>query len=158
AAGAAAAAPGSEAFSAVTSNDVIQRNTLLQQSKLANYTGPKGQLTLEPTLIEDQKKRYLDHLHQLRRINEGDDTTDAPGYGLNLARIPISVLTGGCTQTGYGAECAITATPHLPDDLLPTTFRSLVINDLVDLLTLHVTKAIETSRKDLLTTWRVYDL
>ncbi len=28
--------------------------------------------------------RYVDHLNQLRRINEGDDTADAAGYALNL--------------------------------------------------------------------------
>ncbi|MBV9122876.1 MAG: hypothetical protein JO112_05940 [Planctomycetes bacterium] len=131
----------------VSGNDIIGRNTsvLAQQtfSPLAN-----GKLAIEPTLLEDQKRRFLDHLHELRRINEGDDNADAPGYALNLMSIPVSVLTGDCTQTGYGAECTVTATPHLTDDLLPTTFRSLVINDLVDLLGLQVTKVMEQMLDD----------
>src|SRR5207248_1226903 len=91
----------------------------------------------------DQKRRFLNHLHELRRINEGDDNADAPGYALNLVSIPISVLSGDCTQTGYGTECTITASPHLTDDLLPTTFRDLVINDLIELLGLQVTRTME---------------
>ncbi len=123
--------------------DVIARSAQ-PRSTIGNYMTSTGKLALEPTVLEDQKKRYLDHLHQLRRINEGDDNTDAPGYALNLVRIPVSVLTGGCTQKGYGAECTITATPHLPDDLLPKTFHDLVINDVVDLLGLELTKVIES--------------
>jgi hypothetical protein len=102
-----------------------------------------GKLAIEPTILEDQKKRYLDHLNELRRLNEGDDSADAPGYALNLVSIPISVLPGDCTQTGYGAECTVTASPHLTEDLLPRTFRDLVINDLVDLLGLQVTQNVE---------------
>lgn len=119
----------------------VARDTL---TKIPVYSPlSNGKLAIEPTLIEDQKKRFLDHLHELRRINEGDDATDAPGYTLNLMSIPISVLTGDCTQTGFGAECTITATPRLTDDLLPNTVRDLVINDLVDLLGLQITKIIE---------------
>src|SRR5438874_6848535 len=47
----------------------------------------KGGVTLEPSIYLDQKKRYLDHLNEIRRINEGDDTGDAPGYALNLIRL-----------------------------------------------------------------------
>ena len=66
-------------------------------SPLAN-----GKLAIEPTLIEDQKKRYLNHLQELRRINEGDDATDAPGYTINLMSIPISVLSGDRTKPASG--------------------------------------------------------
>ncbi len=136
--------PGADVMKTVTNDNVISRDALLQsQIRMPNFIGPDGRLMLEPTIIEDQKKRYLDHLHQLRRNNEGDDNADAPGYGLNLVRIPMSVLTGGCTQTGYGAECTFTANMHLPEDLLPTTFRTLVINDLVDLFGLQMTRMIE---------------
>jgi hypothetical protein len=121
---------------------VIVRN---EQLPRASMTGPNG-LTLEPEIIEDQKKRYLKHLHELRRINEGDDNTDAPGYSLNLVRIPISVLAGQHTKTGWGAECTVTAVPYLPDDLLPTTFRTLVANDLAGLLTLPITRIIDTQK------------
>lgn len=123
----------------VTSQDtVISRNSLLPKS--LGFAVGNGALSLEPTTYEDQKKRFLDHLNELRRINEGDDNADAPGYGLNLVRLPVSVLPGCCTQTGYGAECTVTATPHLPPDLLPQTFRNLVINDLLDLLTIPLTQ------------------
>jgi hypothetical protein len=126
-------------------NDAITRNNLTKMAAISNYVTPNGTLALEPTLLEDQKKRYLDHLHQLRRINEGDDNTDAPGYGLNLVRLPISVLSGEHTQTGFGAECTFTASLHLADDLLPQTFRELVANDITDLLTLPLTRFIETT-------------
>ena len=91
-------------------------------------------LALEPTVHLDQLSRYLNHLNQLRRINEGDDSADAPGYALNLVRIPVSILPGKRTQQGYAAEITVTAAPLLGDDLLPVTFRSLVINDLVDMI------------------------
>jgi hypothetical protein len=143
-AAAASAAAGTSApnvTNMVSGNEIISRDKLLTGSTALTYTG--GKLTIEPTLLEDQKKRFLDHLHELRRINEGDDNADAPGYALNLVSIPISVLAGDCTQTGCGAECTITANPHLTDDLLPTTFRDLVINDVIDLLALQVTKVTE---------------
>jgi hypothetical protein len=100
-------------------------------------------LSLEPTIVLNQQDRYLHHLQELRRLNEGDDNTDAPGYALNLVRLPVSILPGACTQTGYGAELTATLTPVLGDDLLPKTFRNLVIQDLSDLLTLPVTRVIE---------------
>ena len=103
--------------------------------------GQKG-LSLEPTIYLDQMKRYLDHLHELRRINEGDDTADSPGYSLNLVRIPVSVLPGKCTEIGHGAEVSMTLTPHLSDELLPTTFRNLIVNDLVDQIAYPVTQFI----------------
>jgi hypothetical protein len=91
-------------------------------------------LGLEPTVHLDQMSRYLHHLAQLRRINEGDDSADAPGYALNLVRIPVSILPGKHTRKGHGAEITVIAEPLLGEDLLPVTFRSLVINDLVDMI------------------------
>ena len=35
---------------------------------------------IEQTIELDQLKRYLDHLNEIRRLNEGDDTADSPGY------------------------------------------------------------------------------
>lgn len=93
-------------------------------------------VSLEPTVVLEQKFRYLNLLNELRRINEGDDTADSPGYSLNLVRIPVSLLPGKKTDRGYGAEITFTATPHLTDKLLPNTFRNLVINDVVDVLAL----------------------
>ncbi len=91
-------------------------------------------LALEPTLQLDHLSRYVNHLHELRRINEGDDSADAPGYALNLVRIPVSVVPGQKTRKGHGAEVTITVDPDLDAALLPNTVRDLVINDLVDLV------------------------
>ncbi len=89
-------------------------------------------ISLEPTIFLEQKARYLNYLQQIRRTNEGDDTTDSPGYALHLMRIPVSVLPGKCTQAGHGAEVTLSLAPSLGDDLLPVTFRNLVTNDLMD--------------------------
>ncbi|MCA9260588.1 MAG: hypothetical protein KDA61_15355, partial [Planctomycetales bacterium] len=102
-----------------------------------------GAVALEPTTALDQQFRYLQHLAELRRINEGDDTSDSAGYGLRLVRIPVSVFTGQRTRKGYGAEITITAESYLGDALLPTTFRSLIINDVVDQLSLPITRVAE---------------
>ncbi|REJ88918.1 MAG: hypothetical protein DWQ34_20960 [Planctomycetota bacterium] len=105
-----------------------------------NFTGFSGTeggvpaVGLEPTIQLDQLKRYLDHLHEIRRVNEGDDTADSPGYSLNLVRVPVSILPGEETRKGHGADIEITAKAHLTTELLPRVYRELVINDLVDLL------------------------
>jgi len=91
-----------------------------------------NRIGLEPTIHLDHLSTYLQHLQELRRINEGDDTADSPGYALNLVRIPVSILPGKYTQRGHGAEITVTADLQLGDELLPTTFRSLVVNDLID--------------------------
>jgi hypothetical protein len=100
------------------------------------FVGPAGAaiggVSLEPTVYLDQMKRYIDHLHELRRMNDGDDTADAPGYSLNLIRIPVSVLPGRRTQQRFGAEITFSIKPHLNEELLPMTFRNLVMNDLLD--------------------------
>jgi hypothetical protein len=116
----------------------IKRTPLAAQPAL-EFAGAKTGITVEPTVKLDQRARYLNHLHELRRINEGDDTADSPGYALNLVRIPVSVLPGKCTEVGHGAEVTMTLTPYLSDELLPTTFRNLILNDLVDQLGLPVT-------------------
>jgi hypothetical protein len=105
-------------------------------------------IALEPVLKLDQLSRYLNHLHQLRRINEGDDTADAPGYSMNLMRFPISILPGTNTREGYGAEVTMTITPCISDKLLESTFQTLVINDLLDTLTLPVMKLVGSDLKE----------
>jgi hypothetical protein len=102
-------------------------------------------VSLEPTIHLDHLSRYLNHLHELRRINEGDDIADSPGYALNLVRIPVSITPGQHTQAGHGAEITVTADPQLGDELLPITFRTLVINDLVDMLAPGLTFAVNTA-------------
>ncbi len=101
--------------------------------------GEDGKISLEPTVFVDQMKRYLNHLNELRRINEGDDNADSPGYALYLVRVPVSVLPGKRTRKGHGAEITVTVQPHIGEDLLPITFRNLVVNDLVDQLALPIT-------------------
>ncbi len=73
--------------------------------------GKEGTIQLEQVQVLDQLKRYMDHLNELRRINEGDDTSDSPGYSLSLVRIPVSINPGRNSQEGYGAEIPMTATP-----------------------------------------------
>lgn len=111
------------------------------QANAAGETLPG--IALEPTVYLDQMSRYLQHLHSLRRINEGDDTSDSPGYSLNLVRVPVSVLPGKLTREGFGAEITLTAEPVISDDLLPTTFRNLAINDVVDFMGLPVVRSTE---------------
>jgi hypothetical protein len=108
----------------------------------AGYQFDTESLALEPTLHLDQLSRYLNHLNQLRRINEGDDSGDSPGYSLNLVRVPVSILPGSVTRKGHGAEITFLAEPILGDDLLPATFRNLVLNDLVDLIAPPLTWAV----------------
>ncbi len=112
------------------------------------FAGAKNGISLEPTQILDQKSQYLNHLHELRRISEGDDTADSPGYALNLVRFPVSVLPGQKTDMGYGAEVTMTMRPYLSDELLPTTFRNLVLNDLVDQIAFPVTQFINDPQNE----------
>lgn len=124
---------------------IISRNLPFNaETGLGGFTYENTDLSLEPTIQLDQMSRYLNHLHELRRINEGDDIADSPGYALNLVRIPVSVLPGRQTRKGYGAEITITAEPYLSDELLPTTFRNLVINDVVDQLAYPMTRVINS--------------
>lgn len=107
------------------------------------------QITIEQTEILDQLARYVNHLHQLRRINEGDDTADAPGYAMNLVRIPVSLLPGDITREGYGAEITVTAEPYFGPELLPVAFRDFVINDLVDQLAIPMTRFLNSDPREI---------
>lgn len=109
-------------------------------------------IALEPTIMLDQLSRYLNHLNELRRISDGDDKADAPGYALHLVRLPISVMPGKKTQEGYGAEVNVIAKPHLHEKLLPETFRGLVINDLVDQWSFPVAKFLDDPRSEAILT------
>lgn len=91
-------------------------------------------LGLEPNTVLDEQKSYLDRLHEIRRVNLGDDLADSAGYGLYLIRLPVSITPGECTVQGHGAEAAVTIKPEFPANFLTSTFRNLVINDLVDQL------------------------
>ncbi|MEY3173465.1 MAG: hypothetical protein RLZZ436_1379 [Planctomycetota bacterium] len=142
-------------------NTAAQGSSQSSPSSMTVFNSPPGQLfsgqspfatgydkvELEQTIELDQLSRYLNHLHELRRMNEGDDTADAPGYSLNLVRIPVSILPGSKTRRGHSAEITITAEPVVTEELLPATFRALVINDLVDQLTVPVVADLERVRK-----------
>jgi hypothetical protein len=117
-------------------------NALLTATRNTDWS-KSGAFQLEPEIILDQRKRFLDHLHEIRRINEGDDTSDSPGYSLNLVRVPVSILPGDHTRENYGAEVTFIAEPHVTEELLPTTFRELVVNDLIDQLALPIVKLVD---------------
>jgi len=134
-----------------STNEAVNRAEPVVIARTAPFmlpAGPQGvsfgdePLGLEPTLHLDQLSRYLNHLNQLRRINEGDDSADSPGYSLNLVRIPVSIMPGSVTRRGHGAEISFIAEPILGDDLLPATFRNLVIHDLVDIIAPPLTWAV----------------
>jgi len=112
------------------------------KDRFANFPNG-GSIDISPVDYLDQLKRYQGHLNQIRRENEGDDTSDSPGYSMNLVRIPVSVLPGKHTRRGYGAEITITAEPYLSHNLLCNTYRDLVVNDLVDQLSLPILKISE---------------
>ena len=128
------------------SSGVIDRTapfTTGTQQPFASYgLSDNNAVSLEPSIHLDHLSQYIGHLDELRRINEGDDTVDSPGYALNLVRIPISILPGKSTQQGHGAEVTVIGEAQLGDDLLPTTYRSMVINDLIDLLAPGLTFAV----------------
>src|SRR5262249_12743620 len=111
-------------------------------------------LGVDPTVYLDEKKRFLDHLNQIRRINHGPDQNDASGYGLYLVRVPVSITPGECTYHGHGAEIAVTVEHEFPKDFLKTTFRNLVINDLVDQLAPVVYEAIRSDKLEDLRQYR----
>jgi hypothetical protein len=136
------ASPPADVFGAFSS---LTRTQVNNGPALQFADAPAG-IKLEPTVLLDERARFLNHLQELRRINEGDDTADSPGYALNLVRIPMSVLPGKLTDIGYGAEITITMKPYLSEDLLPTTFRNLVMNDLVDQLGFPITEFINNPR------------
>ncbi|VTR91759.1 Uncharacterized protein OS=Singulisphaera acidiphila (strain ATCC BAA-1392 / DSM 18658 / VKM B-2454 / MOB10) GN=Sinac_2187 PE=4 SV=1 [Gemmata massiliana] len=127
-------------------NDPADTTPVIKRGLVANGIGfgaiKDGGIGLEPSLFVAQKKRHLDFLNQIRRENEGDDTADGPGYSLNLIRVPVSVLPGKRTDVGHGAEITMTLTPVLGDDLLPVTFRNLVLNDLLHQLGFPATQVL----------------
>ncbi|TWT87714.1 hypothetical protein Mal64_32570 [Pseudobythopirellula maris] len=151
-----AAATGGTSVSTAGSGDQASATAVVAQlpaspeikADFQKITAPTGSkladaINIEPTTQLDQHDRYLQHLHELRRINEGDDTSDSPGYSLNLVRIPVSILPGKMTREGFGAEVTVTATPVLSDDLMPTTFRNLAVNDIAKTLRLPLVKEAE---------------
>lgn len=113
-----------------------QAKTFDLLSRVFNNLGTQeNQLGLEPTVYLDEKKRYLDHLNQHRRINLGDDNADSAGYGMYLVRMPVSIEPGQKTHRGHGAILTATAQHEFEKFFLQRTMRNLIINDLVEHLT-----------------------
>ncbi len=108
-------------------------NTLnLPQPSAANAAALS--LGVEPTVYLDEKKRFLDYLNHLRRLNLGPDQNDSSGYGLYLVRLPVSITPGECTYQGHGADLSVQVEHEFTPGFLPSAFRRLVINDVVDQL------------------------
>ena len=95
---------------------------------LSNKGAASG-LGVEPTVLLDERSRFINYLHQLRRINTGDDRSDLPGYSLYLLRLPVSILPGDQSIRGKGATVTVKAKHDLTPDLLENTFRQVVILD-----------------------------
>jgi hypothetical protein len=150
-----ASASGANSVLAMPTNTPFSNGTSLFNSQIQPGQGTFGQLGLgnnnfgpgptngasaplaigvDPTVYLDEKKRFLDHLSQLRRINLGPDQNDSSGYGLYLVRLPASITPGECTYQGHGGELSVQVEHQFGPEFLPTTFRNLVINDLVDQL------------------------
>jgi len=149
--GAGQGSPTASAISLVTTGTDGDATPIFRSAPFANTgtapfatfgLGEDNAVSLEPNVHLDHLAGYVKHLQELRRINEGDDNGDSPGYALNLVRIPVSILPGQYTQRGHGAEITVTADLVLGEDLLPITFRSLVINDLVDTIAPTLTFAV----------------
>ena len=103
-------------------------------------------LGVDPTVYLDEKKRFLEHLNQIRRISMGPDQNDSSGYGLYLVRMPISIQPGECTYSGHGADFSLNVEHEFPPDFLPSTFQNLVINDLVDVIGPFLYELIRTGK------------
>ena len=132
-------------------NSIVRPNTITAALGSTPFTfGGTGANTvgLEPTVYLDELKNFQDHLNEIRRINMGDDTADSAGYGLYLLRMPISIQPGECTKSGYGAILNATVRHDFDPDFLPSTFRNLAINDLVDQLAPVVFETIRSKALD----------
>ena len=117
--------------------NALQASVLPLPSNISNFATATGQpgVGIEPTIQLDEQANYINHLHQIRRINGGDDLTDMAGYGLYLLRLPVSLVPGPESRKGKGAIVTMEARHELTDDLLPNTFRDAVIMDLTFALT-----------------------
>ncbi len=89
---------------------------------------------LEPNIQNAEKADYITNLARVRRNNLGDDNTDSAGYAMYMMRVPVSLQPGDKTVKGHGAIVSLTMKHDFGPRFLPSTYRNLVINDVVDLL------------------------
>ena len=124
--------------------DALKQGTLTLPTNINTFVTKEGKtgVGIEPTIGLDQEDNYINHLHQLRRVNAGDDLTDLAGYGLYLLRMPITLMPGPESRKGKGAIVTVEARHDLTDDLLPNTFRDVAILDLTYALTQIVNEQI----------------
>jgi hypothetical protein len=99
---------------------------------------------LEPNIQLDQQADYITHLHRIRRVNLGDDNADSAGYGLYLIRVPVSIQPGDRTVKGHGAVVTLTMQHDFGPGFLASTYRNLVINDVIDKLSAPVHELIRS--------------
>jgi hypothetical protein len=111
--------------------DALEKGTLNMPKDINQFATKQGApgVGLEPTIRLDQEANYINHLHELRRVNAGDDLTDMAGYGLYLLRLPVSLLPGPASRRGKGAVVTMEARHDLSEDLLENTFRDVVVID-----------------------------
>ena len=80
-------------------------------------------LGVDPTVYLDEKKRFLEHLNQIRRISLGPDQNDSSGYGLYLVRLPVSITAGRMHLPGpwrrTGGDRRTRVHPRLPSHDVP---------------------------------------
>jgi len=122
-------APGGTAQPLLDSISALLDKNATNLPQLPTTILPTDAIALEPKIGLDERDDYLKHLQELRRTNAGDDLTDAPGYGLYLVRMPVSLLPGPEVRKGHGAMVTVEAKHALTPDLLPNTFRDVAIMD-----------------------------
>ena len=130
--------------------DALKQGTLTLPTNINTFVTKEGKtgVGIEPTIGLDQEANYINHLHQLRRVNAGDDLTDLAGYGLYLLRMPVTLMPGPESRKGKGAVVTVEARHDLTDDLLPNTFRDVAILDLTYALTQIVNERIHQNIYD----------
>ena len=134
------ASPGNPDFAGMASQlaaiaariDTLKQGTLTLPANINTFVNQSGQtgVGIEPNIGLDQEAGYINHLHQLRRVNAGDDLTDLAGDGLYLMRLPITLMPGPESRKGKGAIVTVEARHDLTEDLLVDTFRDVAILDL----------------------------
>jgi hypothetical protein len=115
----------------------LQSGLLPLPQNISNFVTKAGQtgVGLEPTIQLDEQQNYINHLHRLRRVNAGGDSTDMAGYGLYLLRMPITLMPGPDSRKGKGAIVTMEARHDLTGELLENTLRDVVVLDATYALT-----------------------